>query len=94
MKHLTFGNAYYLGFLSGIVIVIGLNLYSFNVNYRGWDSFGEPGIPFSWKDGGDLFANINWFGLIADIVIWVILSFTMGLVFQLFWSKLSARYLK
>ena len=92
MKNTAYGNAYYLGLLSGIMLFIGLNWYSFEVNYEGWDRYGKSGVPFPMKDGGNLFANIIWLGLIADIVFGLILSFATGLLFQLFWSKVSARY--
>ncbi len=76
-----------LGFCTGIILFIGLNFYSLNANYGGWDDFGAFGIPFLLMDSGWFLQRILWFGLIADILIAIIFSFILGFVFEFVWSK-------
>ena len=93
MKNRNLNTAFYLGFWSGILLFIGLNYYDFVTSYRGWDSFGTFGIPFTFKDGGDLFANIVWLGLVADILFALVSSFIFGFIFKFVWLKFTSRRL-
>ena len=80
IKNLIRSNAFQLGFFSGILLFLGLNLYDMSAHWQGIDLWGWPGIPFPFLAGaGGLFDVISWPGLIADIIFALAMSFCIGI---------------
>ncbi len=94
MRKLFQDTAFGSGFMSGISLFIGLNIYSLAANYGECiDCYGRFGFHFPLEDSGNLLVNIMWFGLIADILFALIFSFVVGLIFKSIWSKIISRRL-
>jgi hypothetical protein len=71
-------NSFGVGFISGLLVSVGLNVYSLQTNWHGFDQFGTPGFPFAFADDGYLFSNVRWLGFIGDILFAVLFSFILG----------------
>lgn len=75
------------GFIGGIALFIGVNVYSLFANYGGClDCYGEFGFPFTLGDERVFkYGLFRWVGAIADIAIAVLFSFVLGYVLTLIW---------
>ena len=90
LSNLIRGNAFQLGFFTGILLFIGLNLYSMSAHWGGIDLWGWPGIPFPFLDGaGSIFSVISWIGLCADIASALSVSFCIGVTTKSVWNGIS-----
>jgi ABC-type antimicrobial peptide transport system permease subunit len=91
--------SFVFGFLSGILLFLGLNYYTHMQAYEDGLCFHclrEFGFPFYfYKSGTSLhYEIILWSGLIADVVIALVFSILIGLLFGYVWSKFTFRPFK
>jgi len=83
------------GFVFGILLCVGLNIYSLVANYEGggccMDCYGNFGFPIHFGDqllfiSGEL---RNWSGFIVDVGFALLCGIGIGFISQFVYSKLA-----
>lgn len=73
-----------IGFILGLILIVGANLYDYEQRPLCLDCFLRFGVPFKmWGTGGIGPDHFYWSGLIANALTWFIFSSGLGFVFQL-----------
>ncbi len=96
MKTIIRNKIFYLGFIVGVAIVSISNYtsYAHNVCSAGLDDCGWSfGFPFPMYSVGGFvsYKDINWLGLIADILFTLTISHYLSLLFKFVAFKISSR---
>jgi hypothetical protein len=98
MRRLILNYAFNLGFLTGILLFIAINLYADRplankATRLCFHCLNEWGFPFRYFEAGGNpgIERYFWLGLVGDIFVALIFSFLVGLVFKFVWSKLASR---
>jgi hypothetical protein len=98
MKNLIKNRAFQIGFCLSILAFLYLNLFSYINRYElvrleiTGPSWGYP--LYLVTADGMWNSEIEIFGILFNLIFWLVCSFIIGLTFKLIWSKLSANKLR
>lgn len=88
--------AFSVGFFTGLVLLIAINMYGYIRMYETecFDCIQGFGFPFRLYESGTIFhlERILWYGLIADVMVAISVGAVIGLLFHSF-KKVRGRRL-
>jgi hypothetical protein len=98
MHKISCNKVFNLGFIAGMLLLLIANYFTYlitaSIDISHYTH--KFGFPFSlYKWGGYSYEEgFLWLGLVANISIAVIFSFSIGLIFKFIWSKIASRRLQ
>lgn len=98
MKNLIRNRAFQIGFCLGMLAFLYLNIFSYlnrkelvklEISGPSW------GLPLYLVSADAMWnSEIETFGVVFDIIFWLVCSFILGLVFNFIWSIFTSEQLK